>query len=295
MQKITPFDKNIISRIFSIAFFLFTSYIGNAQVGIGTTTPLSTFEVNGSNGQTVTTVTSDLTLDTTHSVIICNNGTIEKTITLPTAIGSKGRIYSIKRGETSTANVTIATSSSQMIDGEINLILTRAKEAVTLISDGSDWKIIGTFTPQFPAGEISYFDTTGTLVSITSSTTDGSSNMFLCNPATTLSANSSGFSMTANGRLKYIGTTTRSFQISCTISAVTSSTATYIFEFKKTNTSFLNNSRVIQKLTNSEAQNTTIQVFVTLAPNDYLELWAGNIGGTGDVSIKSLNLFALGI
>ncbi len=295
MHKIIPFDKNIILHLFSIALLIFNSSKGNAQVGIGTTTPLSTFEVNGSNGQTVTTVTSDLTLDATHSVIICNNGTIEKTITLPTAIGSKGRIYSIKRGETSTANITIVTSSSQMIDGEINLILTQAKEAVTLISDGSDWKVTGAFTPQFPAGEISYFDTTGTLVAITSSTTDGSSNMFLCNPATSLSGNSSDFSMTANGRLQYTGTTTRSFQISCTISAVTSSTGTYIFEFKKTNSSFLNNSRVIQKLSSSDIQNTTIQVFVTLAPNDYLELWAGKIGGTGDISIKSLNLFALGI
>ena len=295
MQKITHFDKNINSRIFSIAFFLFTIYIGNAQVGIGTTTPLSTFEVNGSNGQTITIVTSDLTLDATQSIIICNNGIIGKTITLPTAIGSKGRIYTIKRSETSTTNITIATTLSQMIDGEINLVLTQAKESVTLVSDGSDWKVIGTFRPQIPVGEISYFDTTGTLVSITSPTTDGSSNMFLCNPATTLSTNSLGFSMTANGRLKYIGTTTRSFQISCTISAVASSTGTFIFELKKTNTSFLNNSRVTQKLTNLDAQNTTIQVFVTLTPNDYLELWAGKIGGTGDFSIKSLNLFALGI
>ena len=52
---------------------------------------------------------------------------------------------------------------------------------------------------------------------------------------------------------------------------------------------------MIQKLSSSDAQNTTIQVFVTLAPNDYLELWTGKIGGTGDISIKSLNLFALGI
>ena len=272
MQKITLLKKNIILCIFSFLLLLFTSYIGNAQVGIGTTTPLSTFEVNGSNGQTVTTVTSDLTLDATHSIIICNNGTIGKTITLPTAIGSKGRIYSIKRGETSTANVTIATTLSQMIDGEINLILNQAKESVTLISDGSDWKVIGTFTPQFPMGEISYFDTTGTLVSLTNSTVDGSSNMFLINPPTTLSTNSLGFSMTDNGRLKYIGTTTRLFKISCTISAVPSSSGTYIFEFKKTNTIFLPTSRVIQKLSSSDTQNTTIQVFVTLAPNDYLEL-----------------------
>jgi hypothetical protein len=144
-------------------------------------------------------------------------------------------------------------------------------------------------------GEISYFDTTGTLVSIPSPTADGSSNMFLCNPPTTLSTNSIGFIMTANGRLKYTGTTTRSFQISCTVSMVPSSSSTYIFEFKKTNTSFLSNSRVIQKINSSDAETTNVQAFVTLDPNDYLELWIGNTGGTSDVRIKSLNLFALGI
>lgn len=293
MLKKIPYNKQI--TVPYIFILLFISFGSMAQVGIATTTPLSTFEVNGSNGQSITTVSSDLTLDATHSVIVCNNGAVPKTITLPTSVGIKGRIYNIKRSESSSANITIATSSSQMIDGEPNIILSHAKESISLISDGADWKVIGTYLPQLPIGEISYFDTAGTIVAINSPTTDGNSNMFLCNPNTVLSSNSIGFNMLENGKIQYTGTTTRSFRISATISAIPDTSGSFIYEFKKTNTNFLLNSRVIQNLSSSEIQTSTIQVFVTLAPNDYIELWMGKIGGTANVTIKSLNLFALGI
>jgi hypothetical protein len=291
--KTNNFDLNVIA----IIIFLMICYVSNAQVGIGTTSPLSNFEVNGSNGQTVTIVTTNLTLDASHSIVICNNGVTARTITLPTAVGIKGRIYTIKRGEASTANVTVATTASQMIDGEMDYMLMNAKESVTVISDGADWKTTGTFVPQFPMGEISYFDLTGQTINITSSTTDGNSNMFLCNPASTFSTDSCGFSNGGanTGRLKYTGTTTRSFHIACTISVAPTSSGTFIFELKKSGTTYLLNSRVIQKLPSSDTQSTAMHVFVTLAPNDYLELWVGNTTGTGDIKIKSLNLFALGM
>jgi len=297
MQNVTLKCKNSLWNGFAIIFFLLNSFTSFSQVGINTTSPNSTFEVNGSSGQKLTTVTSNITLDETHSIVICNNGAIARTITLPTAIGIKGRIYTIKRGESSTANVIIATTASQMIDGEMDYMLMNARESLTVISDGADWKITGTFVPQFPMGEISYFDLTGQTINITSSTIDGNSNMFLCNPASTFSTDSCGFSNGGanTGRLKYTGTTTRSFHIACTISVAPTSSGTFIFELKKSGTTYLLNSRVIQKLPSSDTQSTAMHVFVTLAPNDYLELWVGNTSGTGDIKIKSLNLFALGM
>ncbi len=295
MQQIAPLNRSFILIFYSISLFLFVNHISFSQVGIATTTPLSTFEVNGSNGQSITTTTTDLTLDATHSVLICNNGAIEKTITLPNSTSVKGRIYSVKRNETSTANVTIATTSSQLIDGEINLVLTQAKDAVSLISDGENWKVIASNITQNSVGEISYFDTTGTLVSIATSTTDGNSNMFLCNPSTTISTSSSNFTMTANGRLKYTGTSTKSFRISGVIAVTSATTGTYLFEFRKSNTNFIVNSRVLQKISISDTQNISIQSLITLSPNDFIEIWAGNIGATGEIRIKSFNLFALGI
>jgi hypothetical protein len=142
MNKTTFKSKNIDLKFFTILFFLL-GYIGSAQVGIGTVNPLSTFEVNGSFGLTVTTITTDLTLDASHHVVICNNGAAEKTMTLPTAVGIKGRIYIIKRDDTSTTNVIIETTSAQTIDGDLTLTLTNAKEGAILISDGVNWKKIG--------------------------------------------------------------------------------------------------------------------------------------------------------
>lgn len=133
--------KNILF-IFAIKFFLLVSNLSIAQVGIGTTNPLSTFEVNGSNGQKVTTVTANTTLDATHSIILCNNGSTEITVTLPSASGIMGRIYIIKREASSTANVIIAGS----IDGMANLVLSKAGEAQTVFSNGTEWKISNSST-----------------------------------------------------------------------------------------------------------------------------------------------------
>jgi hypothetical protein len=292
MVKKTPLHKQFL--VLFISLFLLVSFCSVAQVGIATTTPLSTFEVNGSFGQTITTVSSDLTLDATHNIILCNNGAIPKTITLPTAIGIKGRIYIIKRSESSTETITIATTALQSIDGQQNIYLTQAKEAISLISDGSTWNIIGNHLPKQPLGEINFFNTTGSAVNINSSTIDGSSDMFLCNPVASLSTNSIDFISSGNSGLQYKGTSTRTFKITATITASTNSPGSFIYEFKKNNSTYFPSSRVIQNL-NSDVQNTTIQATVTLAPNDYIELWVGKISSTANVIIQSLNLIAIGL
>jgi hypothetical protein len=62
------------------------------------------------------------------------------TITLPTAVGNTN-LYTIKRVGTNT--VSIATTSSQTIDGSTSPITINVQNvSLTLVSDGSNWKII---------------------------------------------------------------------------------------------------------------------------------------------------------
>jgi hypothetical protein len=58
----------------------------------------------------------------------------------------------------------------------------------------------------------------------------------------------------------------------------------------------ISSSRVIQKLgTTSDAQSTALHVMVTLATNEYLELYVGNMSNNQSIKIHSINLFALGM
>ncbi len=298
MKLIISKGKDISLIIFPFLFFILGSYTSIAQVGIGTMTPNSTFEVSGSMGQKITTVTASTTLDATHSIVICNNGSTAITITLPTAVGITGRVYTIKREDTSTATVTIATTSSQTIDwAATTLLLTNRKEAVTIFSDGSNWKKMASNDSnnvQYPIGQISYFNSNGTLISITN-TSDGSDNFVVCDPATSFSGNSE-FDSPSAGRLRYIGTKTKFFHIACTISVFPSGTSSnnFVFAVSKNGT-LIPESRVMQKLPTGDTQSTAMHVAVYLSTNDYLELTAGNLSSTGDVYVRSLNLFALGM
>ena len=139
----TATTKNLNYIFLAIALFLLFLQLANAQngVGINTITPKSNFEVNGSFGQTVTTVTSNTTLDTNQSLVICNNGAVAISITLPAVVSCDGRIYNIKKDASSTAAVTI----SGTIDGVSNLILKNTGEGVTIFSNGTEWKTMNNY------------------------------------------------------------------------------------------------------------------------------------------------------
>jgi len=61
------------------------------------------------------------------------------TATLPTAVGREGKVYVIKNSGTGT--LTIATTSAQTIDGEPNYLLAVQYESISIVSDGSNWKV----------------------------------------------------------------------------------------------------------------------------------------------------------
>ena len=98
--------------------------------------------VEGSFATKVTTTSSDLTLNDTHQVVLVNSPD-SKLITLPTAVGIAGRKYTIKK--IGVGNVNITTTGLQIIEGAGSYIIfgESSKGFLTLVSDGSNWWIVG--------------------------------------------------------------------------------------------------------------------------------------------------------
>jgi hypothetical protein len=93
----------------------------------------------GGGNLAVRTETSNYTAVTTDDVILCN-GAI--TVTLPTASGNTGKVFYIKNINSSSLTCTLATTSSQTIDGELNQYLFDRYAAITVVSDGSNWIVL---------------------------------------------------------------------------------------------------------------------------------------------------------
>jgi hypothetical protein len=100
------------------------------QDGIG-------LKLNGVIAPSYIAKTANFTATSLTSTIDCTN-TI--TITLPTAVGQTGRIHIIKNSGTGV--ITIATTSSQTIDGAATQSLATQWSRITVQSTGANWIII---------------------------------------------------------------------------------------------------------------------------------------------------------
>jgi hypothetical protein len=145
-------------------------------------------------------------------------------------------------------------------------------------------------------GEVSYFSTTGTSTAIATQS-DGSTNMVVVNPVSTFSNNSdfdNGGSN--NSRLRYTGSATKMFHIACTISfSAAAANDTFVFGVAKSGT-VIAPSKILYKTINAgDTRSTAIHVMAELSTNDYLEIYVGNTTDADDLTIKTLNLFAMGL
>jgi len=86
----------------------------------------------------LTGISATYTIVNTDYVIECTSGTF--TVTLPTAVNVQGKQYVIKNVGTGT--ITVGTTLSQTIDGN-NTISLSQNEVIEVVSNGSNWKIIG--------------------------------------------------------------------------------------------------------------------------------------------------------
>jgi hypothetical protein len=87
----------------------------------------------------ISTQSSNYNLGATQGEVVLASGTI--TITLPSAAGND-YYYTVKKTDSSANTITIATISSQTIDGGSSASLLVQYASITLVSDGSNWNVI---------------------------------------------------------------------------------------------------------------------------------------------------------
>lgn len=115
---------------------------GMGKVGVGQSPPHSQLHVQGSFATAITTKTAAYTLTTNDATVLANANGGEVALILPTAAGIAGRCYTIKKIDSSGNVVVVSTTSSQTIDGGVNITLSVQWKYITVTSDGADWFII---------------------------------------------------------------------------------------------------------------------------------------------------------
>ncbi len=115
----------------------------SGDLGIGTDIPNSKLQVNGPIATAINIVTSTYTVTASDSVVVASSSYF--TINLPTALGISGREYTIKRAWNNNApgSITIDAYSTQTIDGSATYSLASAGKYVQIVSDGSNWVVVG--------------------------------------------------------------------------------------------------------------------------------------------------------
>lgn len=87
------------------------------------------------------TKTANYTLTLTDDVVKADATSGAITMTLPTAVGAK-KVFFVKKIDSTSNAVNIATTSSQTIDGSSSVAITVQNTALTLVSDGANWVIL---------------------------------------------------------------------------------------------------------------------------------------------------------
>jgi hypothetical protein len=80
-------------------------------------------------------------LAATDQIISANAASGAFTLTLPTAVGNDGLLFSIKKTDSSVNVVTIDANGSETIDGALTMLLTEQNQSVALLSNGAGWEI----------------------------------------------------------------------------------------------------------------------------------------------------------
>lgn len=130
----------MIKNQYFIVFFVLTTLFAKAQVGIETTDPKSTLDVQGSLGFKVTTITTPTTLNQTHNIVLCDNGPYM--VMIPPANSNTGKVYYIKNIDVDGDDIAIVPFGSEKIEGTTGYTLNAYKQSIRIVCDGSNWHII---------------------------------------------------------------------------------------------------------------------------------------------------------
>jgi hypothetical protein len=130
-----------MGRTSGVANTLFLSTAANERIRINTE---KTEFMHGMAFKRTTVGNTNYTVLTTDYLIEYTSLTAGRTVTLPTAVGATGQMYMIKdgAGTAGTNTITIATTSSQTIDGASTATITANYGEAVMYSDGANWKTL---------------------------------------------------------------------------------------------------------------------------------------------------------
>lgn len=151
MQLPFPVKKDCMQtsrKKYLFIFFCLNIFFANAQVGIGTTTPTSFLDIQGSIAAATRSFTTGSTASFSDETLFFT-GTSAAALTLPDASTCQGRFYWVKNASTTSPVpvLTINTVSSQTIDGLTSWLLDEPYEVVRLVSNGTNWSAFIENTP----------------------------------------------------------------------------------------------------------------------------------------------------
>jgi hypothetical protein len=116
----------------------------------GLTTLTGSLNITAGLGlKTRSSTSATITAAITDVVIFADATSNSQTVNLPAAstacTSSVCRPLFIKKIDTGSNTVTIDGNGSETIDGSLTRVLSVAREGIVIISDGSNWQVIGTF------------------------------------------------------------------------------------------------------------------------------------------------------
>jgi hypothetical protein len=140
-------------------------------------------------------------------------------------------------------------------------------------------------------GALSYFSIVGDPTSVVA-ISDGLTNMVKLDPPTALGGVVSGFDNggASNGRLRYTGATTKNFAVTARVSFSASNTDTLVFGIVKNATVDQPSRVLVNPTVTGKIMTVTLTSFISLATNDYLELFVGNLDAANSPTIHVLSL-----
>jgi hypothetical protein len=117
-----------------------TSLIMNA--GLSSTATQVTSTSNYAVLNVVTQTTATLTLTSANDMVRADGTSNAIAITLPTAVGIVGKVFHIKKVDSSVNAITVNTTSSQTIDGATSKIILTQYQVLSVVSNNANWDII---------------------------------------------------------------------------------------------------------------------------------------------------------
>lgn len=148
----------------------------------------------------------------------------------------------------------------------------------------------------FPVGQISYFNTTGTAITIAAQS-DGSTNLVLVNPTTSLWGSEVEMDSPSNvGRLRYTGSLTRNFLVTVTGSFLPATgNDAFVFAIAKGGTAQAASKQLVFTDATTDTVPFSTSALVSLATNEYVELYVGNMTAGRNMTINALSIRAVGL